>query len=129
MKGQNNRPILGSKLQRRLRNASTDAERALWQRLRLRQLDGCKFRRQHPFGHYILDFVCLEKMLVIELDGSQHAESVAADSERTAFLERSGFLVLRFWNNQVFDEMDGVLEAIWRVLKARANPSPSRPPP
>ena len=129
MKGQTNRSILGAKLPRRLRNAATDAERALWQRLRLRQMDGCKFRRQHPFGNYILDFVCLEKMLVVELDGSQHAESAVTDAERTAFLERAGFLVLRFWNNQVFEEMDGVLEVIWRALKGRAAPSPTRPPP
>ena len=67
----------------------------------------------------------MDRMLVIELDGSQHAESVAADSQRTAFLERAGFLVLRFWNNQVFEEMDGVLEAIWQALRTRqANPSP-----
>lgn len=128
MKGQVSQAILRSKLQRRLRNAPTNAERALWQRLRLRQLDGCKFRRQHPFGDYILDFACLERMLVVELDGSQHLES-AADATRTAFLERAGFRVLRFWNHQVFENMDAVLETIWQALKARARPPPSRPPP
>jgi very-short-patch-repair endonuclease len=86
-------------------------------------------RRQHPFGDYILDFVCLEEMLVIEIDGSQHADSAAADSQRTAFLEHAGFLVLRFWNNQVFEEMDGVLETTWRALKSRTNPSPPQPSP
>ena len=129
MKGQTNPVVLRTKLQRRLRNASTDAEHALWQRLRLRQLDGCKFRRQHPFGDYIIDFVCLERKLVVELDGSQHAESTTADARRTACLEHAGFTVLRFWNHQVFDEMDGVLEVIWQALKARANPSPPLPSP
>ncbi|MGH8191095.1 MAG: endonuclease domain-containing protein [Rhodanobacteraceae bacterium] len=129
MKGQTNRSVLRSKLQRRLRKASTDAERALWQRLRLRQLGGCKFQRQHPFGDCILDFACLERMLVIELDGSQHMETAVADRKRTALLESAGFLVLRFWNNQVFADMDGVLETIWRALEIRATPSPPQPSP
>lgn len=130
MKGQTNRSILGPKLQRRLRNAPTDAERLLWQRLRARQLEGCKFRRQHPFGDYILDFVCLERMLVVELDGSQHAVNINADASRSAFLKNAGFLVLRFWNNQMFDEMNGVLETIWQALRARDSaPSPPRPSP
>lgn len=117
MKGQTNQSILKPKLQRRLRNAPTDAERFLWQHLRRRQLDGCKFRRQHPFGDYIVDFVCLERKVVVELDGSQHAENVEADAVRTAFLEKGGFRVLRFWNNQVFEETDGVLEVILRGLR------------
>jgi very-short-patch-repair endonuclease len=128
MRGQTNKGILEPKLQRRLRNNATDAERALWQRLRARQLGGCKFRRQHPFGDYILDFVCLERKLVIELDGSQHAEETIKDAARTAFLEFAGFVVLRFWNNQVFEEMDGVMEAIWQALTARHTPSPPNPP-
>jgi very-short-patch-repair endonuclease len=129
MKGQTNPGTLRPQLPRRLRNASTDAERALWRRLRMRQLDGCKFRRQHPFGDYIVDFVCLERRLVIELDGSQHADSMEADAQRTAYLEDAGFRVLRFWNNQVFEEMAGVLETILRALQERATPSPIRPPP
>jgi very-short-patch-repair endonuclease len=116
-------------LQRRLRNAATDAERLLWQRLRGRELDGCKFRRQHPFGDYVVDFVCLERMLIIELDGSQHAERVDADKARTLFLEKAGFRVLRFWNNQVREDMDGVLEAIWRVLRERVQTYPRPNPP
>ena len=91
MKGQTNPSILVPKLQRRLRSASTDAERLLWRRLRTRQLDGCKFRRQHPFGDFVLDFVWLERMVAIELDGSQHAECIEADAVRTAFLKRAGF--------------------------------------
>ena len=130
MKGQTNSSILRSKLQRRLRNTSTDAERALWQRLRLRQLDDCKFRRQHPFGDYILDFACLERMLIVEPDGSQHADATKADAERTMLLERAGFRVLRFWNNQVFEDRDGVLAAILQALETRATtPSPPRPSP
>ena len=120
MKGQTNPGILKPKLQRNLRNGATDAERRLWQHLRGRQLDGCKFRRQHPFGAYILDFVCLDRMVVVELDGSQHAEHVETDSRRTAFLEISGFTVLRFWNNQVLDDIEGVGEAIWQALQRHA---------
>ncbi len=128
MEGQTNRKIIEGGLQRELRNNSTDAERALWQKLRGRQLDGMKFRRQHPFGDYILDFACLETKLAIELDGGQHAEAVAYDNERTRTLEKSGFVVLRFWNNEVFENMDGVLDVIWRTLRERANPSPPNPP-
>ncbi|HJR72379.1 MAG TPA: DUF559 domain-containing protein [Luteimonas sp.] len=128
MDGQTNQKIRDGKLQRELRNSSTDAERELWQRLRGRQLEGMKFRRQHPFGDYILDLVCLERKTVIELDGGQHAEAVAYDNERTRNLEKSGFVVLRFWNNEVFENMDGVLDVIWRTLRERANPSPPNPP-
>jgi len=87
MKGQTNKGILQAKLQRRLRNNMTDAELRLWQCLRRRQMDGFRFRRQHPFGDYILDFVCLEKMLVIEIDGGQHGRNVERDKARTANLE------------------------------------------
>ena len=128
MKGQTNHDILGAKLQQRLRNATTDAERALWYRLKGRQLEGCKFRRQHPYGDYILDFVCLDRELVIEIDGSQHMDATAKDSERTRFLETAGFTVLRFWNNDVLGKVDSVLEVIHRSLLARANPSPPNPP-
>ena len=126
MKGQSNQHILGSRIQRWLRNMPTDAERFLWQRLKGRQLDGCKFRRQHPFGDYILDLVCLERSLVIELDGGRHSEH--SDLGRTRFLEKSGFVVLRFWNNDVFTNTDGVLEVIRNGLSARSAPSPPNPP-
>ncbi len=76
MDGQTNRKIIGNKLQWKLRNAPTDAEHRLWQYLRNRQLEGCKFRRQHPFGDYILEFACLHRKVVIELDGGQHADNV-----------------------------------------------------
>jgi very-short-patch-repair endonuclease len=126
MRGQTNKTILAPKLQRRLRNAPTDAEHVLWQSLRGRQLEECKFRRQHPFGDYILDFICLERALIVELDGGQH--TVALDAERTQFLEKAGFAILRFWNNEVFSNRAGVLEAIQQGLIARATPSPPNPP-
>jgi very-short-patch-repair endonuclease len=127
MKGQTNHRILDARLQRNLRNAPTDAERALWRHLRGRQLEHCKFRRQHPHGDYILDFACLERGVVVELDGSQHADAVERDAARTRYLEEAGFIVLRFWNNDVFGNLEGVLEVINRHLVARATPSPPNP--
>ena len=126
MKGQTNKAILAPKLQRRLRNAPTDAEHVLWQALRGRQIENCKFRRQHPFADYILDFVCLERALIVELDGGQH--TAAVDAERTRFLENAGFSILRFWNNDVFANRAGVLETIQKSLIARETPSPPNPP-
>ena len=93
---------------RDLRKSSTKAERALWSQLRDRQLDGHKFRRQQPIGPYIVDFFCLERNLVVEVDGGQHAPEV--DERRTAFLEGAGYRVLRFWNEEVLESMDGVLQ-------------------
>ena len=94
----------------------TDAEKALWQHLRFRQLDSYKFRRQCPIGSYIVDFVCFERKLIIELDGSQHAEKISYDSKRTQWLESEGFQVLRFWNNQVLNEIESVLSKILNQL-------------
>ncbi|NIQ38089.1 MAG: DUF559 domain-containing protein [Proteobacteria bacterium] len=95
-----------------LRKGSTVAERLLWHRLRGRQLKGLKFRRQQPIGPYIVDFVNLEKRIVIELDGGQHAIERDKDEERDVWLIRQGSKVLRFWNNDVFHNIDGVLEVI-----------------
>ena len=128
MKGQTNHNVLRGRLQRTLRNAPTDAEHLLWQRLRGRQMEGCKFRRQHPYHDFILDCVCLERGLVVELDGSQHADAKSYDEARTHFLEAAGFVLLRFWNDEVFQNLDGVLEVIRRELERRANPSPPNPP-
>ena len=100
---------------RALRNNPTDAERALWRRLWQRQFNEFKFRRQQPIGSYIVDFVCLEKKLIIEVDGGQHAAS-AQDLERTSWLEGRGFRVLRFWNNQVLKEIEAVTKAFWEAL-------------
>ncbi|MBC2712699.1 MAG: endonuclease domain-containing protein [Desulfosarcina sp.] len=97
---------------RQLRKAQTDAERRLWQLLRNRSIAGCKFRRQHPIGPYICDFACLDRQLVIEVDGGQHADQVEKDNTRTAYLESKGFTVMRFWNHEVLKETEAVLEKI-----------------
>jgi very-short-patch-repair endonuclease len=104
-----------------LRRDLTDAERALWQRLRSRRFESVKFRRQHPIPPFIVDFCCTEQRLIIEIDGGQHAVATEADRSRTESLNRQGYRVIRFWNNDVLQEMDGVLEVIARALKT---PSP-----
>ena len=103
---------------RELRRGGTDAESLLWQFLRSRQLAGAKFRRQHPLRGYILDFYCHEARLAVELDGAGHAEpeQAASDAERTRILRAEGIRVLRFWNNEVLQRTEGVLEAIWEAL-------------
>ena len=98
-----------SRYARRLRRSQTDVERMLWLRMRCRQLQGVKFRRQHPVAGYIVDFCRPERRLMIELDGGQHMEQKAADATRTRDLEREGYRVLRFWNNEVIGNLDGVL--------------------
>jgi very-short-patch-repair endonuclease len=103
----------------------TDAERKLWHRLRANQL-GLKFRRQHPFENYIVDFVCLPAKLIVEVDGGQHQDHAGQDAQRTVILEKAGFRVLRFWNNQVLAEIDSVVEAI--KLSLETHPHPSLPP-
>jgi adenine-specific DNA-methyltransferase len=112
---------------RDLRKAATDAENLMWQLLRNRRLANAKFRRQHPIGKYIADFYCDEQGLVIELDGGQHAEQKTYDDQRTAFLRSQGLTVLRFWNNQVLNETEAVLQVIWEhVAKADTlTPGPS----
>jgi very-short-patch-repair endonuclease len=116
MKGQTNKQILQSQLQRGLRKGMTDAEIRLWRCLRGKQMDGHKFRRQHPFGDYILDFVCVEAKLVVEIDGGQHVTSMEKDVARTASLQKAGFRVLRFWNDQVLKNVEDVKSAIWEAL-------------
>jgi very-short-patch-repair endonuclease len=101
---------------RTLRSAMTEAERLLWSRLRRRQVGGFRFRRQVPVGGYICDFICPQARLVLELDGSQHFERSDYDERRTAFLERRGYRVLRFWNIDVLKHVDQVLEAINAAL-------------
>ncbi len=112
---------------RNLRDTSTEVEKRLWARLRDRQLEGFKFRRQHTLLGYVLDFACNEAMLAVELDGSQHGEvsHQAHDEKRSAELARLGWKVLRFWNNEVTDNMRGVLEVIRAELLAR-HPHPTR---
>ena len=100
---------------RHLRHQATDAEKKLWGLLRSRQLAGCKFRRQVSVGRFIVDFVCFEKRLVLELDGGHHPDQAAYDEQRTTWLEAQGFRVLRFWNHQVLTEPAVVQEAILLV--------------
>lgn len=97
---------------RLLRKNQTEVERLLWKQLRNRQLFGYKFRRQFPIEPYIVDFICLEIKLIIELDGGQHAEQINYDHHRSLYLEKRGFKVIRFWNNEVCKNSEGVLEAI-----------------
>jgi very-short-patch-repair endonuclease len=110
---------------RRLRRDQTDAERSLWFRLRDRRLCGLKFRRQVPIDNYIIDFCCEAARVIIELDGGQHTEQGESDRIRTAALEKQGYFVLRFWNNDVIRNIDGVVESIVDTL----SPSPPHPNP
>jgi len=110
---------------RELRRKQTEAERHLWHGLRSRNLANHKFRRQHVIGNYIVDFVCLDKKLIIELDGSQHLENTMYDNKRTAYLQALGYRVLRFWNNNIFDQLDAILETIMRNLEQHPSPHPS----
>lgn len=97
---------------RLLRKKSTPAEQKLWKYLRNKRFKSLKFRRQYPIGPYIVDFICLNQKLIIELDGSQHLEQIAYDTERTQHMEHFGFRVLRFWNNDVFNQLSSVLVTI-----------------
>ena len=107
-----------------LRSNQTDAEMQLWYHLRAHRFMGLKFKRQKPIGAYIVDFVCIERKLILELDGGQHAENVGYDERRTKFLESEGYQVLRFWNNQVLQEMDSVLEVIRIEIALSPTPLP-----
>jgi very-short-patch-repair endonuclease len=107
------------KLAKKLRGEATDAEKALWRRINREQIEGYKFRRQVPIGRYVADFACMSEMLVIEVDGGQHDERKAQDDARTLWLGTQGYRVLRFWNNDVLGNMDGVLDVIRRTLLRR----------
>ena len=115
---------------RELRSNMNDAEKRLWARLRAHRMDGRKFRRQHPFGRYIVDFVCLDARLIIEVDGDSHADDSreALDTQRTALLEKLGFRVLRFWNDYVLTDLDNVTETIFEALGGTSRPSPQPSP-
>jgi very-short-patch-repair endonuclease len=104
---------------RTLRKHPTDAEQRLWQKLKRRQLAGAKFRRQQLIGAFIVDFVCFEPRVIVEVDGGQHAEQVPYDERRTRWLEAQGYRVLRFWNNDVLAQTDAVAQAIVEVVRAR----------
>jgi very-short-patch-repair endonuclease len=117
-------------LARNLRRSSTEAERKLWSKLRDRQLDGLKFKRQAPIGKFTVDFACLEHHLAIELDGDQHAVDDARrrDADRTTQLEAMGYVVLRFWNHEVVTNLDGIMTMILDQLH-RLGPEPPHPDP
>jgi very-short-patch-repair endonuclease len=102
---------------RQLRRSMTLAERTLWRVIRDKQINDSRFRRQRPIGKYIVDFVCLEVKLILEVDGGQHASQVEYDAVRTAFLESLGYRVLRFWNNDVLQNTDGVATVILGALE------------
>ncbi len=104
---------------RELRRNETEVERRLWYALRDRGIAGAKFRRQVPVGPYVADFACITHKLVIELDGGQHAENTEADAARTRVLGARGFRVLRFWNNDVMENLDGIIETIRAVIEAK----------
>ncbi len=118
----------GVTIARRLRRDQTDAERALWFRLRDRRLGGMKFRRQMPIDRYVVDFCCEAAHLIIEVDGGQHAERGDLDANRTQVLEAMGYLVLRFWNNDVLRNIDGVLERIVETLNQQISVPPHPSP-
>jgi adenine-specific DNA-methyltransferase len=110
---------------RALRANSTDAERRLWYYLRHRRLSGYRFRRQVPIGRFVVDFVCIRARLIVELDGGQHAESLIEDLERTRYLARGGFRVIRFWNDEVLQRTEAVLESVLEALiQACPHPDP-----
>jgi very-short-patch-repair endonuclease len=102
---------------RRMRKAQTPAEAKLWFHLRNRNMRGLKFRRQVPVGRYMADFLCESAMLIVEVDGAQHAERMAEDAVRTAALESMGYHVVRIWNADVMSNVTGVLDGIWHTLE------------
>jgi very-short-patch-repair endonuclease len=106
-------------LARELRQRQTEAGKTLWARLRNRQLEGVKFRRQQPIDHYVVDFASFENRIIVEIDGGQHNERgmKEKDAERTVWLKREGYHVLRFWNSEVLNNVDGVLEVIREALR------------
>jgi len=118
-------PLRGStEIARRLRHDATGPERVLWRGLRER-IVGWKFRRQHPIGRRIADFACPARKLVIELDGGQHVDRTPEDDQRTAEIEGHGYRVIRFWNNDVLENLEGVLETIRNTLEEAPPPHPT----
>lgn len=120
------KPLVG--IAKCLRREMTYAERVLWREVRAHRFAGFKFKRQEPLGLYVVDFVCYQARLIVELDGGQHALQQEADAQRTRWLESRGFRVLRFWNNDVFSNIAGVMHEIERSLVSPLSPSP-RPSP
>ncbi len=109
---------------KRLRSRQTDAEQRLWYHLRAHRFLGLKFKRQKPVGRYIVDFICHERRLIIEVDGGGHAHQTAYDHERDTWLRERGYRVLRVWNHDVVQQLDGVLEQIRLAALAPSPPAP-----
>jgi very-short-patch-repair endonuclease len=120
--------VMANERARALRKSMSDAESKLWQELRLRQLDGVRFRRQHPIGRYIVDFVCLEKRLIVEVDGEQHTQEahIAHDERRDRWLSAEGYRVMRFQTVEVYQNLDGVAQTIWGALQEMPTASRAR---
>ena len=106
-------------LARELRKNSTIQERRLWNLLKNRQFHNLKFKRQQPMGNYIVDFICKEAKIIVEIDGGQHnePENIKADEERTKFLEQLGYKVIRFWNNEIYENIEGVIKKLEQEIK------------
>ncbi len=122
------RTAFAKNLAKRLRKQPTDAEKRLWYFLHKKQLDGLRFKRQEPIGKFVADFVCPPLKLVVEVDGGQHGVAVGKDAARTAWLEAQGYIVIRFWNNEVMNNIEGVLATIREevaALKAMRTAPPS----
>lgn len=119
-------PVSTRRFARTLRKNMTDAERLLWSKLKAEQIAGCRFRRQVPIGHYIVDFACHQARLVIELDGGQHDLSAEKEKQRTAFLNGQGYRVLRFWNNEINENIEGACQSIMNMLSEN-HPHPTLP--
>ncbi len=109
----------GSNNAKSLRHTQTEAEKLLWYHLRNRRLNGCKFRRQVPIGPYIVDFVCMTARLIVEIDGGQHATQATYDQKRSRYLRNEGYKVVRYWNNEVLGNLDGVLTTLTLTLSLR----------
>ena len=119
-------PVRNRSNARSLRNTMTEAEKRIWFRLRAHRLNGASFRRQEPIGTYVVDFICFDARLIVEIDGGQQADN-QSDKIRDAWLVSQGFTVLHFWNNDVLANTDGVIERIDEVLRASSPPSLTLP--
>ena len=109
-----------------LRSKQTEAEQRLWYHLRAHRFEGLKFKRQKPIGRYIVDFICVERRLIIEIDGGQHSEQVKYDHDRDTWLRSQGYTVLRFWNHEVMQQLESVLEQIRLSLSPDPSPASGR---
>jgi very-short-patch-repair endonuclease len=113
-----------TKIARKLRKQQTPQEVRVWSRLRDRQFLGYKFRRQVPLGRYVVDFYCPEKKLVLEIDGGHHMQQQTQDQQREDLLKSQGYQILRFWNSDIEQNLEGVFEKIMQVLQSPSPPSP-----